>query len=1791
MSMILRKSIRQILIAGSATAFAAGVVSSAFASAGVQIPPPGPNQVPDYFGVVANFATSPAPIMAIVSGGLGKGAAATTYDYQNINYGTDPHGLNTSTILDVQGGSGYAVNDTLTVTGNGLTGPVSCNVTVNNVYNVANGSMPQGAIIPNVDPTTGAYLSPGVTGLATCVGFTTPIAGSGIRKFIDSVSLPNTPNDLGQQMPVAVADTTTFPGSDFYDIAEIEYTQQMHKDLPPSHLRGYVQVFPDATATATQFSMAKFNAATNKVAFASQFAGYLGPIIISQKDRAVRIRMTNLLSKTIDATGLKGALPFPVDHTYMGANDTDNRTSIHLHGGNTPWISDGTPREWMKPKLEGTGQGKSDASYTTGNYNKGISASNVPDMWFDATGALIASCAGSLTCATAGATNNPGDGAETFYYTNQQSQRLQFYHDHAEGITRLNVYDGMAAGYLIKDPTENAMINGTTAQAGATAMGYSTADAAKYDATHTYASVLPPDTDMIPLVIHEKTFVPDNTKPVLNFYGGFASQLNAQDPTWRWGTNGTTFDGVTKTNVAYGQYPAVGAIGLNGTGDLWLPHVWMTNQNPGDISGANAVGRWDYGSWFWPPFTGTQYTQVLNPYFDPACNTTTGANVNPLLGTCEGKYIPGIPNGASTAANSAAYTGALATTLNPGGLPLPSQLSLMNQGSGSPESFNDTPLVNGTVYPFINVDPKKYRLRILSVGNDRTLNLSLFVASPNTSDTTSGGNVGTPLAPVCDGSTAALTDTGKAAGIAPLCTEVRMVPWNATQNATSLFPAWWYTSLKGGITFDGRPGGVPDPSVRGPAMVQIGTEGGFLSSPAVIKNQPINFEYNVKNIQVTNVKEHALLLGPAERADVVVDFSQFAGSTLILYNDSPAAIPAYDLRLDYFTGDFDNTDTGGTFSTLPGYGPNSRTLMQFRVATSCTTLSCGSSINPAAAVAPNAGPTNTASRDYVDAKWLNTLTSEVNTAFKNSQEPIIVPQAAYNAVYGTSVADSIGVNQARISDTLLTAFKPIQDATTTPATLEATPVTLPLQPKTIQELFTQDFGRMNATLGTEVPNTTGINQTTIPLGYIDPPTELVQITQQDSNGVQAEAIGQLNDGTQLWKITHNGVDTHAIHFHLFHVQVVNRVGWDGAMYPPEPNELGWKDVVRMNPLADVIVALRPKTMTLPFKVGNSHRPMDAAVSAGAVDPNLSNLDPTTGGGSNITTNDVVNYGWEYVWHCHILGHEENDMMRTIAVARPPEAPVIVSLNGNQLNWTDNSLVANWATVQRTTTDPTTALAFSATDPGLVEFNMTTPECNLQAGCSRSYIDTSAVNGATYAYRVISKNTVGSGDVNAKLPVQVASLTNNFTGHDNVTASSASAYVKSTPAAGPIAQLSVVSLDFGNQTLNNNSLAQSVTLSNIGTTPLTITSTILGGTNANQFSRTTTCGASLNAGASCAINVVFRPTTAGAKTATLTVTDNSSGSTTQVVNLTGIGVAAAYGTITPASLTFANTNVGTTTASQTLTLRNTGSAALVWTTITPPAGFTVTGGSCTTLATKLLNANGTCQITVAFAPLAGQAYSGNLAIVDNTNVPPTVVNGVTVPGNPTTTQNVALTGTGVAIAAVSPAPVVSNLSQTGLTLTWAPVAGATNYRIQRATNAGFTTGLVTSANQAGTTFTVTGLTGNTTYFFRVVAVNSLGTATNGLATGAVLTIPGTPTAVAAVNGTAGGAITGGLRWTAPAGGATSYLVSWTGPATGSATTTSNTQLTFATAGTYSMRVTAVNASGSSVQSAAVNVTVR
>ena len=1061
-------------------------------------------------------------------------------------------------------------------------------------------------------------LTPGVDYTKPNYAYSPPM-----RKFVDSLPglTPAGINGVGQYIPLAVANTPYGApygtNCNYYEIGLVEYVERMHIDLPATgtKLRGFVQLVPSnyvsavALTTANGLSVNITDPITGAQLYGADMPHYLGPLILATKNVPVRVKFRNLLP-----TGAAGDLFLPVDTSIMGAGMgplgmnvpagmqmeyTQNRATLHLHGGVPPWISDGTAHQWTAPSGENT------------PYKKGASAKDVPDM-----------------AATT-------DGDLTFYWTNQQGGRMMWIHDHAFGMTGPDVYAGEIMGYLLADPAEDTSL-AAAGVPGTIVTDPVTGAIKSADLAH-----------LIPLMIQDKTFVPD---PLT---------LAATDPNWL-------------TDIKDGQ------TGLAPTeGNLWYPHVYVPNQWPDnpDQSGANPLGRWDYGPWFWPPW--------------------------------------------------------LVTTPNPPAL------------SHVPEAFMDTPVLNGQPYPFLDVQPTKYRLRILNACNDRMLNLQLYLASAGivssiTVDPAGGGSGYDPLNPpfvtvtggngrgatatpvidpdsgavigvdvdtVGNGYTAAPTvaiDPPPAGGVQAFATaaiytaptEVGMVP--ASLTAGIAFPTAWRAQTPGCIpdVLDGRPGGVPDPAMRGPAIVQIGTEGGLLPSPVVILNQPVGYEQNKKNIVVLNVKEKSLFLAAAERADVIVDFSKFAGKTVILYNDSPAPVPAADPRNDTFTADLDTTDMGGPVSTLPGMGPNNRTIMQFRVA----------------------GSGGTAPADDYDtnlvAKLQNAATG-LPAIFKATQPPPVIPQPGYPAGW-----DAAASTVSTIQATNLT-YRDVSGVVRTNAMLS----------KAIHELF-DDTGRMNAVLGVELPFTNGRNQTTVPLAYVDPATELY------------------NDGeTQIWKITHNGVDTHGIHFHLYNVQLINRVGWDGAIYPPDPNELGWKETVRMHPLEDVIVAMRAVSPKVPFGVPDSIRPLNPAEPIGST-MGFSNLDPLTGNAFvPPVTNAMVNFNWEYMWHCHLLGHEENDMMRPMSLVVASVVPAAPALTGlvvgaqMKLAWTDATAATNPATMG----NPANEIGFRV-ERALVSaagvVGAYTAIASVPANTT-SYTDTTGVSGQRYSYRVAAFNAAGS----------------------------------------------------------------------------------------------------------------------------------------------------------------------------------------------------------------------------------------------------------------------------------------------------------------------------------------------------------------------------------------------------------------------------------------------------------------
>ena len=1165
--------------------------------------------IPHYFGPYGNWAYSPLPTRSVAS--VTVDSAGTGYINPVVTI-TDIYGTGTATATATIDASGAITGITV------APGSVGFHV-------------PFVEIVDNPATCAPAVATPCGTGAAaTAVLFDWTTATGGLAKFVTKLPEvgPAGANELGQYLVIATkepAGQETYLNSDYYEIGLVEFYEKMHRDLPATLQRGYVQLAttkvpgPTPPIPLTYLNGAPINyPGTTTQILAVDNPHFLGPTIVGTSNRAIRIKFYNLLpvGAADPATGRRpGDLFLPVDKTVMGSGYgpagpgvafdtyTENRAAVHLHGNNTVWISDGTPHQWITPANELT------------PYPKGVSVYNVPDMPNPGRPAVPASNDPLV---------DPAAGSTTLYYTNAMSARLMFYHDHAMGITRLNVYAGEAAGYVLTDVVDQDMINGTNDSG----------------VNPGFLKVLP---DLgIPLIIQDRTFVD-------------ATTIFAQDPTWNWGTGPryTTADGAT----------LAGKIKNGVTGDLWYPHVYMSAQNPWDLGGMNAFGRWHYGPWFTPPTPECvnglplgciEFGPVANEYYQPVC----AGLPDPVNATCTAPWEP------------------------------PMRPAMPNPSIPG-EAFNDTPIVNGTAYPYLEVEPRAYRFRILNAANDRFLNLQLYEAADKTS--------WTPATPAAPGTPTALC------GLDPtVCTEVKMVPVNGAPNQAA-----------------DTPSGLPNPLTKGPAWWQIGTEGGFLAVPTEVPIRPIGWNMDPTAFNVGTVNQHSLLLGTAERADVVVDFTGLGGKTFILYNDAPAAFPAGVPTYDYYTGVADQIDVGGAPGTLPGLGPNTRTIMQIRVKTTAPTV-------------------DTSQVSFANLQQVFAKTATKRGVFERTQDPILIPQAAYNSAYNNTF-NSTASQFLHIADTQMT-FQPIgKDGQLQPA------VTLPLQMKAMHDemggVYDMQFGRMSGMLGLTNPQRG--NAFLLPFNFASPPTDVIM----GSPDVDAAPVGSLADGTQIWRIFHNGVDTHTIHVHLFNAQLINRIGQDNWMVDAEPSEYGWKDTFRVNPLEVTFLAMRPVLPTaaqVPFEVPDNIRLIDPTLPEGA-----SLLEPPPAGwfdpaGNPITSmiNHFVNFGWEYVWHCHILAHEEMDMMHSLVAAVGPRAPTgpptaplgLVAVVGGSANnpnvaltWQDNSSYEAQFRIQRATNAAFTSglTTFTYVNPSVVTPNTVT------------YTDGTVANNTLYWYRVIA----------------------------------------------------------------------------------------------------------------------------------------------------------------------------------------------------------------------------------------------------------------------------------------------------------------------------------------------------------------------------------------------------------------------------------------------------------------------
>jgi len=195
----------------------------------------------------------------------------------------------------------------------------------------------------------------------------------------------------GTGIPLAAADNFVAPvtGVQHFTIDIGQYNDVLHSDFVKPGRLAFIRGFK-GTKLRGYGQGGKFK--------------HLGGVILAMRDRPLQITFENKVPNT-------QIIPNDITIPQPEGVARWNRTAIHLHGAHVHWISDGGPHHWWAP------DGTTGPSFRSNLFNPSA---------------------------------QPGQ-AE-YYYPNDQSGRLMWYHDHAWGITRTNAYAGMATAYVLIDP-------------------------------------------------------------------------------------------------------------------------------------------------------------------------------------------------------------------------------------------------------------------------------------------------------------------------------------------------------------------------------------------------------------------------------------------------------------------------------------------------------------------------------------------------------------------------------------------------------------------------------------------------------------------------------------------------------------------------------------------------------------------------------------------------------------------------------------------------------------------------------------------------------------------------------------------------------------------------------------------------------------------------------------------------------------------------------------------------------------------------------------------------------------------------------------------------------------------------------------------------------------------------------------------------------------------------------------------------------------------------------------------
>lgn len=440
-----------------------------------------------------------------------------------------------------------------------------------------------------------------------------------------------------------------------------------------------------------------------------------------------------------------------------------------------------------------------------------------------------------------------------------------------------------------------------------------------------------------------------------------------------------------------------------------------------------------------------------------------------------------------------------------------------------PEFFGDVICVNGKSWPYLEVEPRRYRFRILNASNARMYGLFL------------------------------------------------------TSNATP------------------------------PPIWQIGTDGGLLDTPVNI-NSFIPFTYNPSNLcppENPNLgpvfDSPRLFVAPAERMDIIIDFSGHDGQVLTLNNDAPAPFPG-----------------GGTVSDPEVEG----LVMQFRVTKKLS--SADKSFNPAvpgatlrsgenAIVKLTDGQGNLAP-GVVPNLTRSLVLIEQEDPYSTAPVVVLCNNTSYNGINpytNEPLPDSVPYN----NDSIYVTEIPQVGSTEIWEIVNLTPDAHPIHLHLIQF---QILNRQVFYLGNIVP------PFTCPGSYRDLYEAAWNSHSPIPPGVPPGTVYTFGPPFPYLSTPKLGGNPDVTPFLI------------GAAFPGDPNEIGWKDTIKMFPGTVTRLVVRWSPQTIPV----------GGVSAGQ---NLFQFDPTAKLG---VKKDKFGYpgGGGYVWHCHIIDHEDNMMMRPFQVS-------------------------------------------------------------------------------------------------------------------------------------------------------------------------------------------------------------------------------------------------------------------------------------------------------------------------------------------------------------------------------------------------------------------------------------------------------------------------------------------------------------------------------------------------------------